>query len=63
MSYCPLVERLGFDENFVDITEMVEKRLAQTAESNSFSFKGHVYSRLCESEFCTSGSWKIGNEF
>ncbi|XP_028269213.1 DNA polymerase iota isoform X2 [Parambassis ranga] len=44
MSYCPLVERLGFDENFMDITEMVESRLAQTTESNSFSFKGHVYS-------------------
>ncbi|XP_056233086.1 DNA polymerase iota isoform X1 [Seriola aureovittata] len=46
MSYCPLVERLGFDENFMDVTEMVERRLAQTPESNSFSFKGHVYSRL-----------------
>lgn len=44
MSYCPLVERLGFDENFMDITEMVERRLAQTTESSSFSFKGHVYS-------------------
>ncbi|XP_070821179.1 DNA polymerase iota isoform X1 [Chaetodon trifascialis] len=46
MSYCPLVERLGFDENFMDITKMVETRLAETAESNSFSFKGHVYNRL-----------------
>ncbi|KAL3062548.1 hypothetical protein OYC64_002372 [Pagothenia borchgrevinki] len=43
MSYCPLVERLGFDENFVDITNMVERRLAGTPESNNFSFKGHVY--------------------
>ncbi|XP_071339693.1 DNA polymerase iota isoform X2 [Trachinotus anak] len=46
MSYCPLVERLGFDENFMDVTEMVERRLAQTPESNSFSFKGHVYNHL-----------------
>ncbi|KAM9342435.1 LOW QUALITY PROTEIN: DNA polymerase iota-like [Pholidichthys leucotaenia] len=45
MSYCPLVERLGFDENFMDITEMVERRLAQTMESDSFSFKGHIYSQ------------------
>ncbi|XP_019111229.2 DNA polymerase iota isoform X1 [Larimichthys crocea] len=45
MSYCPLVERLGFDENFVDITEMVERRLVETLESKNFtSFKGHVYS-------------------
>ncbi|XP_029367408.1 DNA polymerase iota isoform X2 [Echeneis naucrates] len=43
MSYCPLVERLGFDENFMDVTEMVDSRLAQTSEPNSFSFKGHVY--------------------
>ncbi|XP_067378119.1 DNA polymerase iota isoform X2 [Channa argus] len=46
MSYCPLVERLGFDENFVDITEMVERRRAQTLGSNDFSFKGHVYNHL-----------------
>ncbi|XP_068576890.1 DNA polymerase iota [Cebidichthys violaceus] len=46
MSYCPLVERLGFDENFMDITKMVERRLAETPESNNFSFKGHVYNHL-----------------
>ncbi|XP_051981789.1 DNA polymerase iota isoform X1 [Xyrauchen texanus] len=42
MSYCPLVERLGFDENFVDITEMVERRLKETCISD-LSFNGHVY--------------------
>ncbi|CAL8248161.1 unnamed protein product [Merluccius merluccius] len=41
-SYCPLVERLGFDENYVDVTEMVERRLTQT---NCFSFQGHIYNR------------------
>ncbi|XP_029998527.1 DNA polymerase iota [Sphaeramia orbicularis] len=46
MSYCPLVERLGFDENFMDITEMVERRLTQTHESHSYSFKGHVYNHI-----------------
>ncbi|XP_054867115.1 DNA polymerase iota isoform X1 [Amphiprion ocellaris] len=45
-SYCPLVERLGFDENFVDVTEMVERRLAQTVESYKFSFQGHVYNHV-----------------
>lgn len=58
MSYCPLVERLGFDENFMDVTKMVERRLAETPESNNFSFKGHVYNHLSESHFvvcsCTS---------
>ncbi|XP_039477170.1 DNA polymerase iota isoform X4 [Oreochromis aureus] len=43
MSYCPLVERLGFDENFMDVTEMVEQRLAQTVKFEDFSYKGHVY--------------------
>ncbi|XP_030593380.1 DNA polymerase iota isoform X2 [Archocentrus centrarchus] len=43
MSHCPLVERLGFDENFLDVTEMVEQRLAYTLKSEDFSFKGHVY--------------------
>ncbi|XP_037632611.1 DNA polymerase iota isoform X1 [Sebastes umbrosus] len=46
MSYCPLVERLGFDENFMDVTKMVERRLAETPESNNFSFKGHIYNHL-----------------
>lgn len=53
MSYCPLVERLGFDENFVDITEMVERRLVETLESKNFtSFKGHVYSHSSKSHLC-----------
>lgn len=43
MSYCPLVERLGFDENFMDVTSMVEGRLAQISETDQISFKGHVY--------------------
>ncbi|XP_061836357.1 DNA polymerase iota isoform X2 [Nerophis lumbriciformis] len=42
LSFCPSVERLGFDENYVDVTEMIEKRRAHTPQS-SFSFKGHVY--------------------
>jgi len=49
MSYCPLVERLGFDENFMDITKMVERRLAETPELHNFSFQGHVYNRLSKS--------------
>ncbi|XP_035382079.1 DNA polymerase iota isoform X2 [Electrophorus electricus] len=42
MSYCPLVERLGFDENFVDATELVENRLKDT-DISSLSFVGHIY--------------------
>ncbi|XP_047197173.1 DNA polymerase iota isoform X2 [Hippoglossus stenolepis] len=45
-SYCPLVERLGFDENFMDVTEMVERRLMQTPDLNNFSFTGHVYNHV-----------------
>lgn len=50
MSYCPLVERLGFDENFMDITEMVEKNLAETPDFD-ISFKGHVYGHDSEFSF------------
>ncbi|XP_063087674.1 DNA polymerase iota isoform X2 [Cavia porcellus] len=44
--FTPLVERLGFDENFVDLTEMVEKRLQllQTDELAALTVSGHVYS-------------------
>ncbi|KAK9975138.1 hypothetical protein ABG768_023195 [Culter alburnus] len=46
MSYCPLVERLGFDENFMDVTEMVERRLKETRISD-LSFGGHIYKHEC----------------
>lgn len=43
--FSPLVERLGFDENFVDLTEMVEKRLQQlhSDELPVLTVSGHVY--------------------
>lgn len=47
MSYCPMVERLGFDENFMDVTEMVEKRLQETHISD-VTFSGHIYRHDCE---------------
>ncbi|XP_069735818.1 DNA polymerase iota-like [Phaenicophaeus curvirostris] len=40
---CPLVERLGFDENFVDVTELVEKRLEQHEGPEDLAVAGHVY--------------------
>ncbi|KAF6303139.1 DNA polymerase iota [Rhinolophus ferrumequinum] len=43
--FSPLVERLGFDENFVDLTEMVEKRLQHlhSDELSALTVSGHVY--------------------
>ncbi|XP_032149449.1 DNA polymerase iota isoform X3 [Sapajus apella] len=43
--FSPVVERLGFDENFVDLTEMVEKRLQQlqSDELSAMTVSGHVY--------------------
>ncbi|XP_015270946.1 PREDICTED: DNA polymerase iota [Gekko japonicus] len=43
--FTPLVERLGLDENFVDVTEMVEKRLEEWERDGSspISISGHVY--------------------
>ncbi|XP_045706369.1 DNA polymerase iota isoform X2 [Phyllostomus hastatus] len=43
--FSPVVERLGFDENFVDITETVEKRLQQlqSDELPALTVSGHVY--------------------
>ncbi|XP_074850445.1 DNA polymerase iota isoform X2 [Carettochelys insculpta] len=43
--FSPFVERLGFDENFVDITELVERRLAQLQrdDCSKVSVSGHVY--------------------
>ncbi|XP_062984316.1 DNA polymerase iota isoform X3 [Elgaria multicarinata webbii] len=42
--FTPLVERLGFDENFVDITDIVEIRLEQwKKEFSTISWSGHIY--------------------
>ncbi|KFQ57215.1 DNA polymerase iota, partial [Nestor notabilis] len=43
--YCPLVERLGFDENFLDITEVVEERLKHLQQRGwaGVHVAGHVY--------------------
>ncbi|XP_072920198.1 DNA polymerase iota isoform X4 [Hemitrygon akajei] len=44
--FSPLVERLGFDENFVDITELVEKRLQRIGSGvvpADLFVSGHVY--------------------
>ncbi|XP_076768600.1 DNA polymerase iota isoform X4 [Arvicanthis niloticus] len=43
--FSPVVERLGFDENFVDLTKVVEKRLQQlpSDEVPSVTVFGHVY--------------------
>lgn len=42
MSYCPLVERLGLDENFMDVTELVENR-RRNMDVSELSFVGHIY--------------------
>ncbi|KAM4808371.1 DNA polymerase iota [Rhinophrynus dorsalis] len=44
--FSPKVERLGFDENFIDVTELVDKKLHQEYQSNinqEALVSGHVY--------------------
>ncbi|KAH0627834.1 hypothetical protein JD844_008319 [Phrynosoma platyrhinos] len=45
--FTPLVERLGFDEHFVDITEMVDLRLEQWKKDafSKITFSGHIYNK------------------
>uniref|UniRef100_A0A8D2DZT1 DNA polymerase iota n=1 Tax=Sciurus vulgaris TaxID=55149 RepID=A0A8D2DZT1_SCIVU len=47
--FSPVVERLGFDENFVDLTEIVEKKLQQlqSDELSEVTVSGHVYNNQC----------------
>lgn len=57
--YTPLVERLGLDENFVDVTEIVAKRL----RVNIGKSIGHTYS--VDGEICECGCeqrLKIGTQ-
>uniref|UniRef100_A0A8C9QQX1 Polymerase (DNA directed) iota n=1 Tax=Scleropages formosus TaxID=113540 RepID=A0A8C9QQX1_SCLFO len=44
--FCHQVERLGFDENFMDVTELVESRLKQETKPADISVNGHVYDSL-----------------
>lgn len=60
--FTPLVERLGLDENYVDVTELVAKRLKFVNTGNT-SIVGHVYN--VESENCECGCevrLKIGTQ-
>ncbi|XP_070543348.1 DNA polymerase iota-like isoform X2 [Ptychodera flava] len=41
--YTPLVERLGFDENFLDITDIVDRKLLTKNSDEAFEVVGHVY--------------------
>ncbi|CAJ0926962.1 unnamed protein product [Ranitomeya imitator] len=41
--FSPQVERLGFDENFIDITELVDKRLRDPQGDRAMEASGHVY--------------------
>lgn len=54
--FSPIVERLGFDENFVDVTEMVERRLQQlhSDELSALTVLGHVYNNQCKWVFTHS---------
>ncbi|XP_078730778.1 DNA polymerase iota [Lampetra fluviatilis] len=45
--FSPLVERLGFDENYVDVTELVHRRLGRGATCQEPPrVEGHVYDDL-----------------
>lgn len=60
-NFTPLVERLGLDENYVDVTEIVAKREKCTVEN--IETIGHVYSM--QSESCDCGCemrLKIGTQ-
>ncbi|XP_075041567.1 DNA polymerase iota isoform X2 [Mixophyes fleayi] len=43
--FSPKVERLGFDENFIDVTELVDKKLQELDQQidNTLEVSGHVY--------------------
>ncbi|XP_017073542.2 DNA polymerase iota [Drosophila eugracilis] len=43
LNYTPLVEKLGFDENFMDVTALVELRQAHAAEAQLKPPVGHTY--------------------
>ncbi|XP_017007513.2 DNA polymerase iota [Drosophila takahashii] len=43
LNYTPLVEKLGFDENFMDVTALVELRQAHVAEAQLKPPVGHTY--------------------
>lgn len=47
--YSPLVERLGLDENFVDVTNLVNDKLRQY---NKSSFTGNVFGDDCHKCLC-----------
>lgn len=47
--YSPLVERLGLDENYIDITELINLRLC---EPNDYQVEGHLFNESTETCGC-----------
>ncbi|XP_022218593.2 LOW QUALITY PROTEIN: DNA polymerase iota [Drosophila obscura] len=43
LNYTPMVEKLGFDENFMDVSALVELRQAHAAEAQQKPPVGHTY--------------------
>lgn len=41
--FSSLVEKLGFDENFVDITALVEKTVKASGQQSQLEVKGHIF--------------------
>ncbi|XP_077989165.1 DNA polymerase iota-like [Glandiceps talaboti] len=59
--YTPLVERLGFDENFLDITELIQTKIQSMNSDKRPKFMGHCYGYQQDedvSALCTCGCYE-----
>ncbi|XP_055891342.1 DNA polymerase iota-like [Biomphalaria glabrata] len=53
--YSPKVERLGFDENFIDVTDLVTWRLKDNSYKREFF--GHLHKSSSSEAFCECGCY------
>ncbi|KAH3837240.1 hypothetical protein DPMN_110621, partial [Dreissena polymorpha] len=54
-SFCPLAERLGFDENFLDITTLVNERMHKSDAVSLDEVSGHIFADQAVVGTCDCG--------
>lgn len=56
--YTPLVEKLGLDENYLDVTDVVNQRLSENLNDKELEVEGNIYPSDRKLQECTCGCAK-----
>lgn len=58
LMFTPFVEKLGMDENWLDVTDVINKKLAELGEDNIPTAEGYIYPEDASIGSCNCGCEK-----